>query len=376
MKINVTGDFAPIFRVEKLIDNEDYKHLFNDVMPQIKQADLSITNLELPLTTHDHFIEKTGQSLRGLPKSVKALKAGGFSLVTLANNHILDYGEQGLKDTIKALERDSIAYVGAGANNDEARKPYFFEKGGKILAVLSIAENEWSTTFGENWGANPLNEIDNYYDIVSAKKKADFVLVIVHAGHEHYPLPAPRVKKLFRFFVDAGADAVVGHHTHAYSGYEIYNDRPIVYSLGNFIFDWNSKIPYWNEGIIAQIDFADSNIKLEIIPFIQNDVQIGVRLMNEKQKEIFEDKIKDINLIIANDEKLTKSFDVFLQKRHDLYISYIQPYTSKNILRLRNIGLFPRDILSHKKKKLLINIIRCETHREALLDTLKTSLKK
>ena len=255
MDVVVTGDFAPIYRTASLIKIKNYKLIYNDVLPVLKSADLAISNLETPLTLSDTKIEKTGSVLKALPESVEAIKYGGISLVTLANNHIFDYGEVGLKDTIDVLEANQIAYVGAGDCNKKARKPYVFEKNNKKLSIFSIAENEWSTTLGNRYGANPLNEIENYYDIVTAKKTSDFVLVIVHGGLEYYHLPSPRIKKLFRFFIDVGADAVISHHTHYYSGYEIYKNKPIVYGLGNFIFDLPDEIGDWHKGIIAKGGF-------------------------------------------------------------------------------------------------------------------------
>ena len=100
----------------------------------------------------------------------------------------------------------------------------------------------------------PLIRSAVFYAIEEAKKKADFVVVIAHGGHEHYNLPSPRMKKWYRFFVDAGAHAVVGHHTHIISGYEVYKDAPIFYSLGNFCFDWEGlRNMEWNNGMLVEV---------------------------------------------------------------------------------------------------------------------------
>ncbi|MFR6541230.1 MAG: CapA family protein [Butyricimonas virosa] len=372
MDVVVTGDFAPIYRTASLIKIKNYKLIYNDVLPVLKSADLAISNLETPLTLSDTKIEKTGSVLKALPESVEAIKYGGISLVTLANNHIFDYGEVGLKDTIDVLEANQIAYVGAGDCNKKARKPYVFEKNNKKLSIFSIAENEWSTTLGNRYGANPLNEIENYYDIVTAKKTSDFVLVIVHGGLEYYHLPSPRIKKLFRFFIDVGADAVISHHTHYYSGYEIYKNKPIVYGLGNFIFDLPDEIGDWHKGIIAKIDFKGSNdISLELIPILQNDEKAGVRLANMEQAKLFMQEIERINSIIVDDIKLENEYLNQLHKLEKQYIAYIQPYSNKNLYRLRKLRLIPYDFWTKRKRLFLINIVRCEAHREALLRILE-----
>lgn len=371
MRVIVTGDFAPINRVASLIKLKDFESIYNNIRPILLNSDLAITNLETPLTTSETRIEKTGPSLKADKESAEAIKYGGFSLVTLANNHILDYGEKGLNDTISTLNETGIAYVGAGKNNTDARKPFVFKKDDKTLSVIAIAENEWSTTYNDRPGANPINEVDNYHDIFYAKKNYDYVLVIVHCGMEYYQLPSPQIKKLLHFFIDIGADAVVCHHTHCFSGYEIYNGKPIAYGLGNFIFDNPKKSGNWNEGMIAILDFVDKNTMLKLIPYKQNDQLTGIRLLDRTQKKIFDDEINKLNTIITDDDKLAEEYkkQLLLVKRQ--YLWYLQPFSSKILRALEKWGLLPEALLKKSHRLLLLNIIRCESHRDVLLHILK-----
>lgn len=371
MKILITGDFCPINRVAILMAAKDFAPIYNDILSLSLKADLVITNLECPLTNHSEGVGKLGPVLKSTPDAIELLKYGGFNLVTLANNHILDYGEKGLLDTIDLLSQNEVSYVGAGMNNTEARKPFIFEKEGLKVGVLSIAENEWSTTHHINPGAAPLDEINNYYDISDLKKNVDFVIVISHGGIEMHNLPSPRVKKLNRFFIDAGADVVIGHHTHCFSGYEEYKGKQIFYSTGNFLFDRkdrNSKL--WCEGMAIELVLDKTEITFRIFPFVQNHFEPGVRLMNEKETENFNIEVKTLNAIISNDALLLDEFQKAVDKNSLKYTRYIQPYTNILLLGLFNRGFLP-NIWSRKKRLLLQNLVRSETHREILLKILK-----
>jgi poly-gamma-glutamate synthesis protein (capsule biosynthesis protein) len=121
--------------------------------------------------------------------------------------------------------------VGGGTNLQEASKILYKKIDEKVLALINCCENEFSIATEVTAGSNPLNPIQQYYAIQEAKSKADYVLVIVHGGHELWQLPSPRMQETYRFFIDAGADAVVNHHQHCYSGYEIYKKKPYILNL-------------------------------------------------------------------------------------------------------------------------------------------------
>ena len=152
-------------------------------------------------------------------------------------------------DTLMYLNDKQADFVGGGNSLRQASETLYKSIDGHTLAVINCCEHEFSIATETSSGANPLNPIQQYYKIQEARKNADYVLVIVHGGHEHYQLPSPRMKETYRFFVDAGADAVVNHHQHCYSGYEVYNGKPIFYGIGNFLFDREGvRNSIWNEG--------------------------------------------------------------------------------------------------------------------------------
>lgn len=375
IKIFISGDFAPRHRAYEVIKNKDFSLLFGDVLPYIKQADISITNLESPLIDEGNPIPKTGPNLKSPTDSIEALKYAGFDMVTLANNHMMDFGVEGLNSTISICEKNGIRCIGAGPNITEASKVCYIDKKGKTIAFINCCENEWSTTAGDRPGCNPLNEVNIYYQIQEAKANADFVILIIHGGHETYELPSPRMKQLYRWFIDLGVDAVIGHHTHCYSGSEIYKRKPIVYSLGNFIFDSNIRDASWNYGVFAILSLSDDEIKVELYPFEQCNKKVGVFLLSRSETETWRNTNEKKTRLINDDILLSEKFDAFCKKNERQYRSYLEPNRNKYILAAKNRGWLKRNIRGNKAR-LYLNIIRAEAHRDVILQLLNTINEK
>lgn len=378
VKILVTGDYYPKERNLLPIKNGDYTSLFGDFLTYSSSSDLAITNLECPITDSTKKIKKTGPNHKVPYEAIKPIKHAGYALVTLANNHIMDYGEEGLKSTMLACEMEEVNYVGAGENLKAARKPFHVTLKNKKFAIVNIAENEFSTTLGNGYGANPLNIITNHYDIKEAKENADHVIVIFHGGREYYRLPTPKLRERLRFFVDSGADVVIGHHTHCFGGYENYNGKNIFYSLGNFIFDAKrkQKNEQWTQGYGVLLDFKETSIHFKVLPYHQGRKQSpNITLMNETEQDVFYQEIERINTIITNDTKFEEEWQKFIASQEKTYKSLLfvkNKYLRKAIKKM-NLPLF---IMSSKKHRMLmLNVMRCETHQEIMIDVLKNDLK-
>jgi len=369
IKIFISGDFAPRMRVSAAIENGNYQSLFNDMLPIIKDADIAITNLECPLIDKGTPIAKTGPNHKASTKSIEAVKYAGFDMVTLANNHAMDYGAGGLNSTIKLCKDNHIEFIGAGNDLAEAKVIRYFDIKDKKIAFINCCENEWSTTHGDAPGCNPLDEVGLYYQITEAKANSDFTILIIHGGHETYELPSPRMKKLYRWFIDLGVDAVMGHHTHCFSGFEIYQEKPIVYSLGNFVFDGESRNSTWNIGSAVTLFISDDGINFELHPFTQCNDKVGVHLFKENEKTKWINKEKTKTELIQDDEKLEIEFDKFVKKQERLYRSYLEPKSCSFINAAKNRGILPRRIKGYKAL-LFNNIFRAEAHRDILLKLL------
>lgn len=378
VKIVITGDFCPINRNQDFIDHNDFGSVFGAFSDISKSADLAITNLECPLTETNNPIEKAGPCIKAKPNAIQALQFAGFNLATLANNHIMDYGSEGLRSTLKVCQDAKIDTVGANRNLSEARKPFITTINGNKIGVLNFAENEFCTTTGDEYGANPLNPVSNFYDISEAKKQVDFLLVIVHGGREHYQLPSPRVRENFRFFIDSGADAVVSHHTHCFSGHENWNGKPIFYGLGNFIFDYKKKYQKgkWTEGYAVQFNLENGRLDFEIIPYLQGrEEKSTLELLSAEQRKSFDERLKALNETIVDDKKFAEAWQNYLDTQKESYkaLLFVQ---NKYVRMLMAKGLFPKIFLKSKKHKtVLLNLFRCETHREIMVETLNKKIR-
>lgn len=372
MKILIAGDYCQRYRVDSLVKEKRFGELFDQVKPIIASADYSIVNFEFPIVLNKKTakpIPKCGPNLEGTIESVAAIKYAGFKCCTLANNHILDQGKQCCLDTKNELEKAGIDTVGVGANLGESSEYLLKQINGENLAIINCCEHEFSIASESEAGANPLNPIRQYYAILEAKKHADYVLVIVHGGHEHFQLPSPRMLETYRFFIDAGADAVVNHHQHCYSGYEMYNGKPIFYGLGNFCFDKQGcRNSTWNEGYMVILSFERQKIEYELTPYIQCNEKTTIDLV--KDRTDFDKSIKSLNDIIKDAETL----NIEVNKYYQTCIKYermaLEPYYGKVLSKLYSIGVLPNTIKG-KKVNNILNHIECESHRDKILYALK-----
>ncbi|WP_298222755.1 CapA family protein [Flavobacterium sp.] len=371
IKVGFTGDFCPWLRVEDEFKQGNSQVMLDSVRPFFLQNDLNVLDLECPLTTVNTKINKTGPHIKANPETASMLNDLNCKLVATANNHFKDYGWEGMQETYKTLEKHNINWLGSGANLEEASKVFYWKKDDKTIAFINVAENEWTTTFGAAPGCNPIDLVSVFNKIQEAKGKADFVVVIAHGGHEHYELPSPRMKKWYRFFVDAGANAVVTHHTHIISGYETYKDAPIFYSLGNFLFDWEGqRNKPWNKGMIVRLNFEKSKpVTFEMEFTSHNNEEVGVFLMPEIEKEVMRNHLLQLNAIISDDEKLEAEFAKYIESWKPIMNTWIQPYKGKYLPSLYKKGLLP-SIINENKKLLFTNLIRCEAHRDILLHSI------
>ena len=255
LSILIGGDFFPGRGTEKyVINNPDL--IWGDSIEIFNSCDYIIINLEAPVTEESNKIIKTGPHLKVPSLTLKSLNRLNINAVTLANNHIRDYGDKGVLDTLDSCKSYNIEYVGAGLNLKQASKILYKEIKNKKIAFINIAENEWSSATPKQAGANPLDIINVVDYLKEAKKFADVIILIIHGGHEHYQLPSPDQVKRCRFFADMGANAIVCHHPHCYSGYEIYNDVPIFYSLGNLFFPNSTNLKTSEEGFLLKISIS------------------------------------------------------------------------------------------------------------------------
>ena len=303
-----------------------------------------------------------------------------IDLVTLANNHVLDYGSVGLLNTIQSIQDNKINYVGAGHNMEEAALFHTIKKDGLKIAILNFAENEWSIASEKEPGANPLDIIDNIAQLNVAKATHDKVICIIHGGHEYYHLPSPDMVKKYRFYANNGADAIVCHHSHCIGGYEIFNNVPIIYSLGNFIFTLPSKMDEWYLGLLITLKIEkNAPINFELHPVNQEKSTFNISLLiGSHLQETFE-FIYKLNEKISNNILLKKEWHSYIEKNHESFLRYLSPTNAigNRFVRgfLAKVG-FNKLFMNKRYLKLILNVLRCEAHWNSLIYTIKFNLIK
>lgn len=370
VNIIIGGDFAPINESERTAV-EFPERIWGDAVEIFRNTDFSIINLEVPLTDSFDKIDKTGPNIKADRENINYMKAANVSLVTLANNHIFDYGNKGVEDTLNVCRENGIDTVGAGKNLKEAQKTYHKQIKERRIAVVNFAENEWNSAAEDHAGSNPMDIIENIKQIREAKKHADFVIVIIHGGHEYFSYPSPRMQKQYRFYAQEGADVVVGHHTHCVSGYELCNGVPIFYSLGNLYFPWKNKSSDWHEGMLLKLEISANkdDIKFELIPYFQNLGNTSIILMKNGDRNKFFKKIEEINKVIADDLLLMQKWQEFVGSKKKEYLQYvIIPFDF--VRRVVNKISILRFFCTKKQKLLIHNLINCESHRELMQESL------
>lgn len=368
-RIVIAGDFTTVERGKEAI--HQHTAFDKEITKILSEADISILNLETPVVTScAKPILKIGESLKTDEETISYLKESGINVVTLANNHFNDYGLEGINDTIQALKKEGIDFVGGGRNEEELRRILYKEIEDTKIAFLNYCETEFSIQ--EGYGSNPLSPITLFYNIKEARSNADVIVVIIHGGNERYKLPSPRMQELYRYIVDLGANAVINHHQHYYSGYELYHGAPIYYGIGNFFFDDPAGNKSWTKGYMVELILDNKYISsYNLIPYIQcHNNEICTRRMNKKETEEFQKDIEQLNNVILNEKLLQEKFIKFCNRKKTNYWIDLTPYSNRYMRALCKRGFLPKFTNRIRKLKILNNI-RCESHRDVLIESLK-----
>jgi poly-gamma-glutamate synthesis protein (capsule biosynthesis protein) len=264
--INAVGDIMLAGRWAATIRKSGYDFPFRGVAAELKKGDITIANLETPIARSGvEFTEKKFR-FRGEPAIAPALKASGINLVTIANNHSMDFGGEALIETLQHLGDNGIGWVGAGKNLDEARKALHCTIKGKKFAFLGYSLTQPTEFFaGRNRpGTAPGFEKNVVEDITKARKDADHVIVSFHWGTEGKTAVQDYQRVIAHRAIDAGADVIIGHHPHVLRGVERYKNGIVFYSLGNFTFAGKSRTA--DASAIVQLRFNDGKREAELLP--------------------------------------------------------------------------------------------------------------
>lgn len=295
MKTLMFGDVCFKEELWDSVRKKEKETLFSDVSELISSADFSAVNLECALTESEYRIKKFGPNLKSPVEAAEILKSVGITLAGISNNHVFDFGIEGMRDTLAAIESAGLDYTGFGDNYEDSRENYYFEKDGEKIAVVAVCEHEYSYALENRMGSRPYDEYETMDDIREAKANADRVIVMYHGGKEHCHYPSPRLLKLSRAMVRCGADVVLCQHSHCIGCYEKYMDGHIVYGQGNFHFIYKEHSnEMWNTSVGVMYDTVKNEV--EFIPIRAN--QTGVALAKGSDGENI------LNGFMARSEKL------------------------------------------------------------------------
>ncbi len=242
ISIIATGDVMPARYVEQRMRAlNDYTYPFHNVAEFLKSGDITFGNLETPLLSGKN-VPTDSMVFRADPEVTKGLSFAGFDVMSVANNHTMNYQVPGLTTTLQALKKANIAYAGAGKNIDAAHTPAIIEIKGKKVAFYAYNDQTIPPGYHGKAGANTPGiatmDIETVKaDVQNALKEADIVVVSMHAGREYRKEPTQFQKDFAHAAIDAGASVVIGSHPHVVQPLEYYGNGIIFYSLGNFVFD-------------------------------------------------------------------------------------------------------------------------------------------
>jgi poly-gamma-glutamate synthesis protein (capsule biosynthesis protein) len=363
---------AKLFICGDLLNNVTTQNFFSsNIMEEIKKTDYSIVNFEAPIENNFEPIKKAGPHKKQKKETISILKEVGFDLLLLANNHIFDYGKEGLKSTLDECHKNSIKTIGAELSFEKAYEPLIVNIKGFKFGFINASEAQF--------GALTTNESESGYAWINHKRinetvihlkeveSVDYIIFFAHAGLEHYDIPLIEWRNRYKELCDLGADCVIGSHPHVPQGYEKYGEKMIFYSLGNFYFPKKDNQDKVEHGYSLILDFQkDSSISFEMVYHTVNNNVIS-RIASKDSIIDF----KSLNSKLEED-KYNKVVDLVYS---DAYEKICYPYYAstfnaviagdkiqKKVKNLIKQLLFPK-INQESREILLYHLTRNETYR-------------
>ena len=310
--LSATGDY---WLNQKVADTIKTKGLDNFAanISQFTQADISITNLEMALC-HDRNAPHQGVAPGAIELFKQVHQVAPFSVYALANNHILDVGNEQLIKTLDYFKQQSIAYVGAGIDKTDAMRPLFIQQQGIKVGILAFAQNEGQLATDSTPGVIELTTSNIIPAVKDLVDQCDVPVVILHEGFEFTDFPRMEFKQLCHKIATLGVKVIIGHHSHVPQGIEYIEDCLIFYSLGNFLFniDYHNAYPWTCKSFVPVITFnASKIIALKLKPLVIELDPYLVRPADNTECGDILAHLKCCSEIIANDERMLKEFDQF-----------------------------------------------------------------
>lgn len=367
--LSAVGDICFVNRVADRVAQGNLDAMVGRTGDLIK-ADIAFGNLETPLTVKADRDPIVGVGIKGLPSHLDVIAPLGFNLLCLANNHIMDFGMDGMQDTITLLREREIAHVGAGLELAAARRPLLMEAQGAKVGLLAYAQPESNAATESTAGVAPLRSDLILDDLARLRKIVDVPIVSLHEGFEFSRVPRLEFKKKCHRFADVGARVILGHHPHVPHGIELYHDCLIFYSLGNFLFDmhYGHENEWTRKSFIVRLTFYGTEFaRLEVHPIWltlnspdgRTDHELVV--LEGQEKEHVLTHLKEISLDLLDDKRI--------EHLNRDFITRIFPGVLRRCYRLGQMGD------EKEMEKWMTSVIYRDPYLKALRDFVKYQLE-
>lgn len=309
MKLILCGDIVPTAVTVPAFDASDLNALMGDALDVLRSGDFTVGNLECALTNGEERIRKCGPHLKGRPEYAKVLRECGFTHLGLSNNHAMDYGIPGFRDTVSALVDAGITPFGYGENDQDSRRALYLTKDGLTVAIVAVCEHEYSYALPNRFGANPFDPFDTMDDIRNARAHSDRVVVMYHGGKEQCEVPSPRLRKACRAMIRAGADLVLTQHSHCIGSRESYEGGEILYGQGNFNFVGHIDHPHWHSGLMCVLTATKTDMHVEYLPVVTTET--GITLAHDDEKSAILEAFRARSRAICDEQEALRLWEAF-----------------------------------------------------------------
>ena len=296
--IGFTGDIMIGRLVNEVIGQKGYRYPWGNVLPLLKQTDLTIINLETTLTTSSQKILKVF-NYKANPDRVQTLQKADIDVVNLANNHILDFGNEGLFETIQTLDNAGIKHIGAGKNIHAARRAAIVTKNNITIGIIGYTNNEPGWQAEDNKAGTNYIEVGDIetvkQDVNAIRKNVDFVIVTIHWGPNMRERPTQEFIDFAHAMINAGVDIIHGHSAHIFQGIELYKNKVIMYDTGDFVDDYAVNTLLRNDwSFLYQLEADKYGIKeIKLIPIVISNMQVN--MAQDKEKRVIIKRIQDLS---------------------------------------------------------------------------------
>ena len=377
VKIAILGDLAPLGHAEGFLRSGDSGWFTDGLGTGFKDADFTFANLECPLIDSECPIQKLGPALGVKVDSADALK--DFSLVGLANNHIYDHGEDGVKHTLELLDTSNISYLGAGMNLSSAGKPRIVNLDDITVGFLAWSHHEFCISTESSAGAFPIDLRLGLGIIEDLRQQCDFVILFYHGGVEHFPFPTPEQRKTCRFLAERGVDLIVCQHSHIVGASETVGDSTILYGQGNYCFDLKGKesLLHWPQGLMLDVSVEKGKrLEVDFIPIIQ-DASDAMRpkLADLVTAEIILKKQRELSDILADPVAYETVWNEYSSRQANNFLYGLLPVGRYIRKALKIIGVL-RFSWGQRQALKMLNLMECEAHSDVIVSGLKRILNK